>query len=220
MGYFKKVNFIFLIVGHTKNAADCLFNSMKQIYRKRNIYTMDQLVAALETLTLVTIHQTVAEDFLDYSKVFDTVFSQSLMGNVKQNHIFSCSHSNGFEMTLRQSNLEEHSDELFSLRKRGTWAEGVTWADLVEIADKELKPIPCVGLNPYKLVEMWNNFRPLVSFWFVVCGASRRGLGKGEDGEGWQIEVSSWLEGKKICSEERDWRYGLITIEGVDGWFF
>jgi hypothetical protein len=28
MNYFKLVNFTFLIVGHTKNAADCLFNSL------------------------------------------------------------------------------------------------------------------------------------------------------------------------------------------------
>ena len=32
MGYFKKVEFIFLIVGHTKNAADSLFNSLKHKY--------------------------------------------------------------------------------------------------------------------------------------------------------------------------------------------
>ena len=35
MGYFTRVNFIFLIVGHTKNAADRLFNSLKFEYRKK-----------------------------------------------------------------------------------------------------------------------------------------------------------------------------------------
>jgi hypothetical protein len=34
MGYFKEVNFIFLVVGHTKNAADRLLNSLKNKYRK------------------------------------------------------------------------------------------------------------------------------------------------------------------------------------------
>ena len=33
MDNFKLVNFIFLIVGHTKNAADCLFNSLKTNYQ-------------------------------------------------------------------------------------------------------------------------------------------------------------------------------------------
>ncbi len=32
MGYFKQVNFVFLIVGHTKIACDCLFNSLKHEY--------------------------------------------------------------------------------------------------------------------------------------------------------------------------------------------
>jgi hypothetical protein len=35
MNYFKDVNFIFLVVGHTKNAADCLFNSLKDEYRQQ-----------------------------------------------------------------------------------------------------------------------------------------------------------------------------------------
>ena len=34
MGYFQKVNFVFLIVGHTKNSADRLFNALKIDYRK------------------------------------------------------------------------------------------------------------------------------------------------------------------------------------------
>jgi hypothetical protein len=36
MGYFETVNFIFLVVGHTKNAADRRFNNLKMIYRKSN----------------------------------------------------------------------------------------------------------------------------------------------------------------------------------------
>ena len=33
MNYFKEVNFLFLVVGHTKNSADRLFNCLKQEYR-------------------------------------------------------------------------------------------------------------------------------------------------------------------------------------------
>jgi hypothetical protein len=39
LGHFHEVNFIFLVVGHTKNAADCLFNSLKVRYRKKNLCT-------------------------------------------------------------------------------------------------------------------------------------------------------------------------------------
>jgi hypothetical protein len=34
---------IFLVAGHTKNAADCLFNLLKIAYRKSQVYTMEQL---------------------------------------------------------------------------------------------------------------------------------------------------------------------------------
>ncbi len=47
MGYFERVNFIFFIVGHTKNAADRLFSSLKHEYWKKNIFTMDCLIAQL-----------------------------------------------------------------------------------------------------------------------------------------------------------------------------
>ena len=40
-GYFKDVWFVFLVVGHTKNAADRLFNLLKKFYRKKNIYTVE-----------------------------------------------------------------------------------------------------------------------------------------------------------------------------------
>ena len=40
MGYFKKVQFIFLVVGHTKNAADRLFNSLKTDYWRQNLFTV------------------------------------------------------------------------------------------------------------------------------------------------------------------------------------
>jgi hypothetical protein len=33
---------------------------------------------------------------------------------------------------------------------------------LSEYAEGAFKPIPCVGLNPYKMVEMWKNYRPNV----------------------------------------------------------
>jgi len=42
--YFKKVSFIFYIVGHTKNAADCWFNMLKKTYRKANLYCYDDLL--------------------------------------------------------------------------------------------------------------------------------------------------------------------------------
>ena len=67
MGFFSKVNFIFLVVGHTKNDADRFFNRLKKNYRKMNIYTMDMLCDVLCTSNKISIHRLDKEkDFKDY----------------------------------------------------------------------------------------------------------------------------------------------------------
>ena len=45
--YFTSVEFVFLIVGHTKNPCDRMFNLLKLSYRKSNIYTMEQTIEKL-----------------------------------------------------------------------------------------------------------------------------------------------------------------------------
>jgi hypothetical protein len=159
MGYFKEIHFIFLVVGHTKNAADRLFDLLKQDYRKQNLFTFDELVQTFDKSSSLTIHPTLAADFLNYSKLLDGLY-RPLTGNMKTNHIFSCT-DDGTQITIQQSNLEEHQENDLNLRKRGTW-DGVTWAQFIEHANKVLKPIQCVGLNPYKIVEMYKNYRPNV----------------------------------------------------------
>ena len=89
LGYFQKISFIFLVVGHTKNAADRLFNSMKKEYRKHNIFTFEDLVSKLGESYTVTIHQHNANDFLDYDKLLDGPY-RKLAGHIKMNHIFTC----------------------------------------------------------------------------------------------------------------------------------
>jgi hypothetical protein len=116
-----------------------------------------KLVQTLDKLLSPPIHPVVAKDFLDYSKLLDSLYWPS-MGNIKTNHIFFCT-GNGLQISIQQSNLKEHQEYVLNLGKRGTW-DGVTWAQLIEHADKVLKPIQCVGLNPYKIVEMDKNYRP------------------------------------------------------------
>ncbi len=86
MGYFKEIHCIFLVVGHTKNAAHRLFNLLKQDCWKQNLFMFDELVQTSDKLSLLTIHPTVAEDFLDYSKLLVSLY-WLLMENIKINHI-------------------------------------------------------------------------------------------------------------------------------------
>ena len=126
MGYFKKVEFIFLIVGHTKNAADSLFNSLKHKYRKKNLSTMQGLFDCLGVSECVTVVSTLPEDFLDYDRLFNNIY-RNIAGMIKLNHIFSISSDGPLPvMELRESNLSEHPITKHILLKRGKelWGGG------------------------------------------------------------------------------------------------
>jgi hypothetical protein len=65
---------IFLVVGHTKNASDRLFNLLKQDYWKQNLCTFDKLVRTLDKSSSLTIHPTLSKDFLNHSKLLDGLY--------------------------------------------------------------------------------------------------------------------------------------------------
>jgi hypothetical protein len=156
MGYFRRVNFIFLVVGHTKNAADRLFNSLKHEYRKQDIFTMEVLIEKLSASDCVTVIPTVPDDFFNYDKLFKELY-RPLASKVKQNHIFACIDDD--QMNLRESNLDQHTATKFRLSKKGLL---MNQTQLREHTSKELMMLECAGLNPYKMVELWKNYRPHV----------------------------------------------------------
>ena len=156
MGYFQQVNFIFLVVGHTKNAADCLFNSLKHEYRKQDIFTMEVLIEKLSASDCVTVIPTVPDNFFNYDKLFKGLY-RPLASKVKQNHIFTCIDDD--QMILRESNLNHHTATSFRLSKKGLL---MNQTQLREHTSNELMRLACAGLNPYKMVELWKNYPPHV----------------------------------------------------------
>ena len=55
-GIFREVNFILLVVGHTKNDADRFFNILKMKYRNENFYSMDMLIDVLSSSKSISVH--------------------------------------------------------------------------------------------------------------------------------------------------------------------
>ncbi len=145
-GYFLEVNFIFLVVGHTKNAANHLFNSLKKDYWNKNIHTFDELIKNLSVSSSVTVYPAEAADFLPYNKLLGTLY-KDLTGNAKTNHIFSCRSGNDIEIVLRKSTLEDHNE--FIIRGLHRQYQHASCTPMLEIADKVLVPIECLGVNPY-----------------------------------------------------------------------
>ncbi len=64
--FFKKVEMIFYIRGHAKNACDRLFNQVKLHYHKQQIFTMGQMVENLNSSANVTFKEASATEFFDY----------------------------------------------------------------------------------------------------------------------------------------------------------
>jgi hypothetical protein len=92
-------------------------------------------------------------------------------------------------MMIRKSNLVEHQEYILRIRKKN-WAK-VGQTEMIEYAEKVLKPIMCVGMNPYKMVEMFKNYHPVVpvEFHSDELYAEPRSLVEGEGGEDGQIGV-------------------------------
>ncbi len=62
--YFKNVEFIFYIRGHTKNVCNRLFNLLKIRYHKSDIYTMEMLADILNKMDDITFTHVLSDIFL------------------------------------------------------------------------------------------------------------------------------------------------------------
>jgi hypothetical protein len=116
MEYFKSVNFIFLVAGHTKNSADCIFNLVKTEYRKGNLFTMSQLSACRRSKH-VPIHEAHPENFHDWESYLNLSYrnftTKGKGGIIKQNHCFRCNYEenrvgNQLEAHICESEMPQH----------------------------------------------------------------------------------------------------------------
>jgi hypothetical protein len=135
MGYFEEVEFLFLIVGHTKNPADRLFNLLKIDYRSMNLYTMKQLISTVNTnefVTAVQAEEDVFKDFMEHQQQFYKPFQTN---TIKIYHIFS-SHQD------KKGVLRYYESDLIRQEEK---------ADL-EVAGT-LRSKGCLNLNDTKLLD-------------------------------------------------------------------
>jgi hypothetical protein len=55
MGYFDRVNMLFLVVGHTRNVCDRWFNNLKKFYHNSQVFSLDDTVECLSKNKYVTV---------------------------------------------------------------------------------------------------------------------------------------------------------------------
>jgi hypothetical protein len=185
------VNFVFLIVGHTANAADHLFNSLKHKYQKNDIYTMQALIKHLSTYNSVRIWPSKPNNFFNYDALFSDIY-HNISEKVKQNHNFSCSNNCLLPIiSLQESNLDEHQVSNHAVSKKTQKFNNAV--ELVAHLSTLLLPINCLGLNPYKKVEMWKNYRPMVPIEFqddsMYSKPDAKTMAKVKDKKIYQVET-------------------------------
>ena len=173
-GMFKKVDFIFLIVGHTKNNADRLFNTMKKRYRVSNVYTMNMLLTELRSENIIPI-KVDDGDMRDYDKMLGNYYKR--YPAIEEFHIFAClSADKGtrhFNVKITQADTPGAKSITFNAIKQGfkgrenypRTKKGLIRAianrkDSIRNDEPEIIPPP--GINPYKQVELFTKYRDLL----------------------------------------------------------
>ncbi len=120
---------------------------------------------------------------------------------------------------IRKSNLVEHQEYILRIRKKN-WAN-VGRTELIEYREKVLKPITCVGLNPYKMVEMFKNYRPVVPVKFhsdeLYAEPSPEVWPKVKMEKMDRTEFRANLKAKKYARKERVESTAFNSDEGNDG---
>ena len=181
LGYFKRINFVFLIVGHTKNSADAHFTCLKMTYHKADCFVLDDLLKICNHSEKVTVIPAVEEDLCDWGKYL-SLFYRNFVKKVKINHIFTAAtdasrRGNKMIVEICKSGLPHHSVDNHDCVKQGFWGRNnyKSFKEAVEMRPKLmlggkaelLVQLEVPGLNIYKQVELYKNFRPLVpqSFW-------------------------------------------------------
>jgi hypothetical protein len=164
-GVFKKVNFLFLVWGHTKNPCDRVFNILKLRFRKQNVYTMEQLLQVLNAQDQVNALRVQPSDFYDMDAFLDKFYRRFTSGTVHKAHIFSCNVDDGatkMKINVSKWALEDEPELKTDMKKqaRNTNFGGLTR----EEALKQLKPILLEApmIPAIKLCELYNKYSPLV----------------------------------------------------------
>jgi hypothetical protein len=156
LGVCKVARAIFLVRGHTKNDCDRLFNLMKQIYRKSDCFSEEELLQAVGKHADVTPVRVLEGEFFDFNRVED-IYMKKLVSEVNQNHIFEVDTVDSNSMVVYEGDGAAPKTILLVKPQ---------FLDKEWIGDamKELfgAPKPRVGLQEIKWMELHDKWGPLI----------------------------------------------------------
>ena len=159
-GYFKRVQFVFLVAGHTKNQADRRFNNMKETYHKKNLYTMDKLVEACNESSFVEARQVFWRDFYDYKSYFDSLYTQCDR-ILRYQHFYSTEEKDIGVLYFRTSDTEFCNEYHENIIKKNVRV-GTTERQAILAKGPEKMYMCRPGLKERKQVELYQKWRHLL----------------------------------------------------------
>ena len=92
-GYFSHVQFVFLDVGHTKNAADQFFNALKLYYCDENLFSMNTVIKLCRRHPQATATRVYFNDMYNREDYLDSFYSK--LKKIKLYQIFEASNEIG-----------------------------------------------------------------------------------------------------------------------------
>ncbi len=153
-GYFKNVEFIFYIRGHTKNVCDRLFNLLKIRYHKSDIYTMEMLVDILNKMDDITFIHVSSDIFYNYDKMLDNFYKNFKPGTIQKNHYFAVDSNEPTTMTSKLFIDDDATDQynhMKAINERNFTLSSYT-----------LERLNAPGIKEIKQVELWKNWSQFV----------------------------------------------------------
>ena len=159
--YFAKVELIFYIRGHTKNACDRLFNQLKLRYHKSQTFTMGQMVELMNEGSNVTFKEVTAEDFFDYGEMLDRFYKKFPGGAIQRNHVFWVDSLNPTKIYTKVSDGKDI--ETIEMKTSKVVRDNDRERQLTRYV---LQPIAAPGLKEIKQVELYSKFRKFVPHQF------------------------------------------------------
>lgn len=151
-GFYKNVEFVFLIVGHTKNPCDRMFNLLKSTYRKANVYTMAQTIAKLNEHEQTTA--TLFGDFRNWDAYLDKLYSRFDAGTMKKYHNFSVDFEEG--ATFMKIDVSRHEEDVQGRRTKDFHTPS---ADREKLLSQMPEPLPKPGIKRIKQIELGTKWR-------------------------------------------------------------
>jgi hypothetical protein len=170
-GYYKEVEVLFYVRGHTKNACDREFNLMKLNFHKKNIYTFnssleeENLLSVLGRQKGITVIEVTEDMFKDWDKLENRLYQRLKDGTILINHVFQVSKERGATIVLTREDTAVDK-QLQNVGKRLNQAERIRI-----LQEEQPETLVAPGLAKIKQVDLfkkWRKFVPTI-FQDAIC---------------------------------------------------